>query len=282
MTKSPATTAVFGRTGKRAAGEASSGLCGYFRLRPSRLAVGLALAVLILGVFGQAHASSIWEGGDWGGRDFTPANGDVLLGTFTNVGRFLINAGDTILAGSGLVSLMTHDSVINGVLYGGATLAPRLELTAQEGITMNGALDRWSYISLTTGGGNITLSGSVSISALPSGSVTLHSASASGTISSGAGTLLNSSGGITIYDRPVSGTIANTGAGSLSISGGDIVLHGRPVSDAIVVPRGTLVVNTPLIVPGELMFTAVPLPSALLLFAPGLAGILYARRRLHR
>lgn len=55
-----------------------------------------ASAIALFAAVGTAHASFTWEGGDWGGRDLIPANGDILSGTFTNVGNFIINAGETV------------------------------------------------------------------------------------------------------------------------------------------------------------------------------------------
>lgn len=220
-----AASTVFRTTRRGAAGKPVSGSGP--RLRPCRRwsVVGAGLVIFAVATFAQAQASVVWEGGDWAGRDFTPANGDILSGTFINIGRFLINTGDTVSAGSGLVSLITHDSIINGALYGGPALAPRLELTAQTGIILNGALDQWSYISLSlTSLGNITVSGSISI--------------------------LDSSGNISQVGLP---------------SGG-VILTGRSFLIAKNGPTPSLI----------------PLPPALLLFAPGLAGMLYVRRKLQR
>jgi hypothetical protein len=179
--------------------------------------MGVTTVLLVLIVFGQTYASFVWEGGDWEGRDFSPANGDVLSGSFTNVGRFLINESETIFAGSGLVSLMTYETVINGVFYGGPALSPALHITSDTTLTLNGALDQWSSVVLAAG---------------TAGSV----------------------------------TIATGGDLDLDRKGSDIFLQG---------PGGVLAS----IGEGSITLSAVPLPSALFLFAPGLAGILLTRTR---
>ena len=58
-------------------------------------------------------------GGDYQGADLLPANGDVLSGTFTNVGRFEIDAGETVLVQPGtLLSVQAQNVLIDGVLNG--------------------------------------------------------------------------------------------------------------------------------------------------------------------
>ena len=107
-------------------------------------------------------ASYVYEGSDWGGKDFTPANGDILVGTFTNIGRFAIGAGDTVYAGSNLLALSVNDMLVNGTIYGGAALSPSLNLTSKSSITIGstGAIDQWKSVSLSAGG--ITLNGTIS------------------------------------------------------------------------------------------------------------------------
>ena len=41
-------------------------------------------------------------GANYGGANLTPANGDVLSGTFTNVGQFLVSGGTTVFEASGV------------------------------------------------------------------------------------------------------------------------------------------------------------------------------------
>ncbi len=111
----------------------------------------LTLTVLLtafLASLGNAQAYTVYQGGDWGGMDFAPANGDVLFGTFTNVGRFIVNAGDIIYAGSSDLTLNTTEIDISGIMYGGSTPSPSLHLNSQGNITLTstGILDQWASI----------------------------------------------------------------------------------------------------------------------------------------
>ncbi len=57
------------------------------------------------------------NGGDLGGADLIPNNGDVLSGTFTNVGLFHVKAGVTVTVQPGIILDVTSSStIIDGVL----------------------------------------------------------------------------------------------------------------------------------------------------------------------
>jgi hypothetical protein len=70
------------------------------------LSVSPAYAVLIVG-------------GNLGGGDLTPANGDILSGTFTNVGTFSIPLGATVFVAGGVPLSVTASAInIDGILNG--------------------------------------------------------------------------------------------------------------------------------------------------------------------
>ncbi len=84
------------------------------------------LLLLVLVCFGAspdlpgAEAATI-VGSDLAGADLTPANGDVLSGTFTNVGTFSIPAGATVFVDPGVPLSITAQAIdIDGTLDGTA------------------------------------------------------------------------------------------------------------------------------------------------------------------
>jgi len=96
-----------------------------------------------------AHAYfTNWTGRDFGGQDLLLEEGDTLSGTFTNIGRLVIDAGITVSAGSSMVSLNTYETLINGTFFGGADLSPSLDIVAETSITLGGILDQWYTVSL--------------------------------------------------------------------------------------------------------------------------------------
>jgi hypothetical protein len=133
--------------------------------RSGNIIMAAVVMAVIVAAFGTAHAFTIYNGGDWGGMDFTPADGDVLSGTFTNIGLFSINTGDTIYAGAGDLTLFTNQSLINGILYRGVALSPGFSLTSRGDITITstGILDQWESIYLASGGGTFSLNGTINI-----------------------------------------------------------------------------------------------------------------------
>jgi hypothetical protein len=144
------------------------GGCAMRNIRNTITAVLFIMAILAATVcvhVGTAYAYTTYEGGDWGGMDFTPASGDVLSGTFTNIGRFIINAGVTVYAGSGDLSLFSSDALISGTMYGGTALSPSLYLTSQSDITMTstGLLDQWVSVYLAVNSGTISLNGAITL-----------------------------------------------------------------------------------------------------------------------
>lgn len=63
--------------------------------------------------------AAVIVGGDLGGGDLLPANGDILSGTFTNVGTFKIAAGDIIFVDPGVpLSIQAALIDIDGTLDG--------------------------------------------------------------------------------------------------------------------------------------------------------------------
>ncbi len=90
----------------------------------SWVAVATTVFVLVAGMTtvggGSADAATI-SGGDKGGADITVSNGDVLSGTFTNVGTFTIPAGVTVTVAPGVpLSVTAARIVIAGTLDGTA------------------------------------------------------------------------------------------------------------------------------------------------------------------
>ena len=58
-------------------------------------------------------------GTDYAGANLTPANGDVLQGTFTNVGKFTVGAGLTVFAAPGLPLAVYASTIdVQGTLSG--------------------------------------------------------------------------------------------------------------------------------------------------------------------
>ena len=92
--------------------------------RAGRISSLVAGAALVFGGFvavvGSAPAGAATiSGGDKGGADITVANGDVLSGTFTNVGTFTIPAGVTVTVDPGVpLSITATKIVIDGTLDG--------------------------------------------------------------------------------------------------------------------------------------------------------------------
>ena len=211
-----------------------------------RLSCLLALAGLtaVLAGAGTAHASFTWQGGNWGGRDFTPGNGDILSGTFTDIGHLVIGTGDTVYAGSGVVSLTARDAVINGSLYGGSVLSPSLFIDSATTITLNGKLDQWTSITLDAGT-SVTLS--------------------PGSYISGIG---GPSGGTGTVNLPAGGSLS-IGSGSINLPAGGAMTVNLPVGGATIsnLPGG-----------GILTLAPVPLPPALFLLGPALAFVGMLRR----
>jgi hypothetical protein len=186
---------------------------------------------------GSAHAYATYEGGDWGGRDFTPMSGDVLSGTFTNIGRFIINPGDTIYAKSGALSLFATEAIINGTLKGGVDASPSLTIVSSNSINLNGMLSEWSSIALDSNQ-IFLLSGSSIVTkqtGLPvSGSITLRSGS---DVFSPGSSVIISTGGNLNFDR---GSFAIT-APVTTVDGGSINLVATPVPPAVLLLSSGLV-----------------------------------------
>src|SRR5438067_438813 len=66
---------------------------------------------------GSVTQEATINGGNFAGANLTPANGDVLNGTFTNVGTFTISAGTTVFIQPGVsFDMSSTTTVINGIL----------------------------------------------------------------------------------------------------------------------------------------------------------------------
>lgn len=199
-----------------------------------RVVMAAIVGVFLLAASGQGLACSLLEGRDWGGLDLAPVNGDVLSGSFTNIGRFVIDAGDTVRAGSSVVTFTARDIVIDGVFHGGPELLPTLSLTSTGNITVRGTLDQWSSLSFTAG--NIILAGSISI--------------------------LNASGDVTVLEPPPSGIVLSSGVSHPDSKGAGGILQGPDGS--WIVGSGSVSLNAvPL--PPSLLFLAPGLAGVLLM-----------------
>ena len=67
----------------------------------------------------EVHFEALFNviaGRDWGGADLIPANGDLLTGTFTNVGRFSVGKGESVYVGD--LSIQASSIQIDGALIG--------------------------------------------------------------------------------------------------------------------------------------------------------------------
>jgi hypothetical protein len=78
-------------------------------------------AILTLTLLSPAlpAGAAVLVGGDYAGGDLVPASGDVLQGTFTNVGKFYVQSGRTVYVSPG-IPLAVYASTVNieGVLDG--------------------------------------------------------------------------------------------------------------------------------------------------------------------
>jgi len=220
-----------------------------FRCLGRYLAASAAITLVLAGVT-TAEASITWQGGDWGGNELAPGNGDILSGTFTDVGLFVVGTGDTVYAGSSPVSVSANDVIVNGTLSGGTTLSPSLYLGSSTSLTLAGSLDQWTSVTLSAG--TIAVSGDISL--LPGSSITLIPSSGTGGGSPPSAGSITLSAGANTY---VSAQDIVVGSGSVNISAGNVSIS--PGS-------------------GTIELEPAPLPSAALLFAPCLALVGAAHR----
>lgn len=222
-----------------------------------------ALAVLACLVLSSpVGASVIWEGRDWVGADFSPANGDTISGTHINIGSFLISQGSTIYAGAPKVSLQANDASIEGAFLGEVSLS-RLEITADRSLTIAGTIEQWQFISL--GAATAEIDGSLVMSSTP-----LISSSPLFTIERtlpGVTTVLTAAGGrIVLNGSSASGPSAPSGGLILS-SGGNILISNS--GSWVLSTTSQDSIHDRLILSGPL---PTPLPPSLFLFASGLAA----------
>ncbi|MBI4656649.1 MAG: hypothetical protein HY746_07885 [Elusimicrobia bacterium] len=77
-----------------------------------------ATVIIFLSAAVLCHSAEI-TGGDWQGANLIPNNGDVLKGTFTNVGNFTINTGTTVYIAQDVPFVIYSSTVtIDGRLEG--------------------------------------------------------------------------------------------------------------------------------------------------------------------
>lgn len=88
-------------------------------------------------------------GGDFGGADFTPASGDTLGGTFANIGLFTIDPGSFVYGVTDSLTVYAREILIGGTLDGWQSPLGRLELYANNNLTVGGQLSGWSSIALS-------------------------------------------------------------------------------------------------------------------------------------
>lgn len=80
----------------------------------------LAVSASVMAPQPRALAATIF-GGDWAGGLLAPANGDILAGTFTNVGSFIVGAGTQVFVQPGaFLSLSANTISIAGTLNANA------------------------------------------------------------------------------------------------------------------------------------------------------------------
>src|ERR1051326_2929664 len=78
----------------------------------------LLLFVFINMITTEVTAQTI-NGTNYGGADFTPPDGTILNGTFTNVGTFRITVGSTVYVATGVpLSIQANNIIIEGTLNG--------------------------------------------------------------------------------------------------------------------------------------------------------------------
>lgn len=74
---------------------------------------------LTFGLAPSAASAALISGGNFGGADLTPSDGDILSGTFTNVGTFTLTPGTTVFIDQGTeLSIAASQINIFGILDG--------------------------------------------------------------------------------------------------------------------------------------------------------------------
>ena len=122
----------------------------------SRILYGTAViaASAVIALSAPSKAAVI-VGGDFGGADLVVNNGDILQGTFTNVGNFTVGAGNTVFVAGGIALSIAANSIqIDGTLDGtGAGFAGAASPVgpAANGLTGSGT-GPWRRRSLWTRG----------------------------------------------------------------------------------------------------------------------------------
>lgn len=85
----------------------------------SSSSIAMAVTATVLLVAPPIARSAIILGGDFGGANLTPNNGDILSGVFTNVGAFSVSAGTTVFVQSNTaLSIAANTISILGTLDG--------------------------------------------------------------------------------------------------------------------------------------------------------------------
>jgi len=226
-------------------------------------ATAIVLTLLQSSTTTAAPVAAVIAGGDFGGADLTPTDGDKLSGTFTNVGTFSIAAGDTVLVDPGVpLSIQASLIDINGTLDGsgagaaGGASVPNIPSCADTGAITGdpgsgpggGGGGRFGCNTHGSGGGGGGYGGAGGVSASIFNATNLtNSGAASGGSMVGDATSpsikFGSGGGSgSSYNQSdLSGSSGAGGAGGASISlFGKVVLTGTILADGA---GGTLPIN---------------------------------------
>jgi hypothetical protein len=78
-----------------------------------------AIAASVAITFSAPSTAAVIVGSDFGGADLVVSNGDILQGTFTNVGTFTVGAGNTVFVANGFgLSIAANTIQIDGTIDG--------------------------------------------------------------------------------------------------------------------------------------------------------------------
>jgi hypothetical protein len=248
-----------------------------------------AIAASVAITFSAPSTAAVIVGSDFGGADLVVSNGDILQGTFTNVGTFTVGAGNTVFVANGFgLSIAANTIQIDGTIDGtGAGFAGAATPVgdAANGLAGTGpgagAGGLYGGAVHASGGGGGGSGGGIELS----GYLTLNG-------------LLSASGGEGADFNLGTGTSEGWGQGGGGGGGGRIKLSGFTTSVlggfAIDVSGGsggagssinTLIASeagfvgsfSDTTVPG--VYAEVPEPAALAVFGFGLIGLTALRRR---
>jgi alpha-tubulin suppressor-like RCC1 family protein len=171
---------------------------------------------------------------DAGGSDLIPADGAVLSGTYTNVGRFLVREGVTVHF-TGTVRIEARSFDIIGILQGDNNA--NLVLVSEDSVTLAGGITTGGSIDITVMAPDSIVVGQIegsdiSITTGASGGGSVNNTT--GNISYGGVTLTNGSGTVTDYSG--TGTLVTMNVGSLgevTVVTGGVIYVGPVVVDTV-------------------------------------------------